>query len=551
MRFDSLDRNRQLRVAQYNLETDTLDYVEPTAHIKYSYQGPLVNIETKEQVSIISTPDHELLLRDRKTENWKVVPADQYQHNYQQYHARVGTMMENPYEPSPRIVVRAAVQADGYLVPGGGIELGFTKKRKIERLVWALDALSINYRITNRPKQTRIYIGKAICDMYSLFSMKIYRQELLSTLTEQEKISLFFEIMLWDGNSTRIGRGQSSYMSSIKENVDFVQALAVEAGWRAHYRLYKGKYHCLDLTARPFSLTTNHTMTVLPYDGPVYCVTVPTHNIFVRTNGRVCLLKNCQNIPKKEIRARKPLVAPADHQIVALDYSNLEVWVLAYETEDPVLIEILESGKNVHDENTKTLFGLSPENRYWSVARRAAKIFFFGGIAYGGGDSEIHQKISLEVPELTLTLADYKRAKQNYENVHPAYTIWRDRTLQQVHAHRALTNAFGRTRIFYGNDRDIEKEALNFPIQSGAASVINRATIEIADRLRAAPWLGRLQAQIHDELRFEVPNDHTHELIELAKECMGQNISFYNRTVSFPVDVELGPNWADLQEADL
>lgn len=256
---------------------------------------------------------------------------------------------------------------------------------------------------------------------------------------------------------------------------------------------------------------------------------------------------NLQNIPKKEIRARKPLVAGPGKQIVALDYSNLEVWVLAYETQDEVLIDILNGGKNVHDENTKLLFHLTPQDKMWGLARRAAKIFFFGGIAYGGGPREIHQKVSLEVPELALTFADYERAKRRYEDAHPAYQTWRNNIIRTVRSCRSITNAFGRTRIFYGNDRDIEKEALNFPVQSGAASIINRATIEIAQHLRTKEPRARLQAQIHDELRFEVAHDSVDWLIELAKSTMEQSVSFHGRDVSFPVDVELGPSWGDLQ----
>lgn len=548
MRFDQAILQGDLKVAQFDTESNTLSYVQPLDWVRYQYEGDLVSIRTHDQISLLSTDDHEHLLQNRQTGAWEKHYARDYPSDRKQYHA-VPAPITGSSVP-PEIILEAAIQADGSVVTGGGIEFSLRKRRKSRRLCAALDALEIPYRLKSFPTRDRIYIGKTACGTHNLFEKKFFTQKSLASRTRLEKIQLFGEIMQWDGNATGLEEGFWAYCSAHKENVDFVQALAVEAGWRSHYRIYKGTYHILELTARPFSLTTNHTKERIPYSGEVFCVTVPTHNIFVRHENSVSLTGQCQNIPKKEPRARKPLIAGAGKTIVSLDYSNLEVWVLAYETEDPVLIEILESGKNVHDENTKLLFHLGPDDKHWTLARRAAKIFFFGGIAYGGGPQEIHQKVSLEVPELALTFADYTRAKQRYEDAHPAYQDWRARIIKQVHTSRSITNAFGRTRIFYGNERDIEKEALNFPVQSGAASVINRATVRIAADLKGKEDRARLQAQIHDELRFEVAHRHVDWLIELAKGHMEQNVRFYNRDVSFPVDVEVGPSWGSLEKKE-
>ncbi len=258
---------------------------------------------------------------------------------------------------------------------------------------------------------------------------------------------------------------------------------------------------------------------------------------------------NLQNLPKrraKEIRAL--FVAPEDSLILAADYSNLEVRVMAYETGDPELIDIVDSGKNLHDINTRTLFHLTPEDPMWGPARRAAKIFQFGSLAYGGGDNEIYEKVILDVPELVLTFQEFVDAKERYMEAHPVYVEWRQSIIARVKQTRQIENAFGRTRTFYGNARDIEKEALNFPIQSAAASIINRATIGIWNRLHKGGYRSRLQAQIHDELRLEVKKDELQEVAKIVEEEMASPLKFYDKERVFPIEMEIGPTWADLKE---
>ena len=258
---------------------------------------------------------------------------------------------------------------------------------------------------------------------------------------------------------------------------------------------------------------------------------------------------NLQNLPKRKAKEIRSLfVAPEDSLILAADYSNLEVRVMAYETGDPELIDRVESGKNLHDINTRTLFHLTPEDEMWEPARRAAKIFQFGSLAYGGGDNEIYEKVILDVPELVLTFKEFVEAKERYMESHPVYVEWRNRIINTVKQTRQIENAFGRIRTFYSNARDIEKEALNFPIQSAAASIINRATIRIWNRLRKGNYESQLQAQIHDELRLEVKKKELKKVANIVSQEMSRPLSFYGRKCIFPVEMEVGPTWADLKE---
>jgi len=258
---------------------------------------------------------------------------------------------------------------------------------------------------------------------------------------------------------------------------------------------------------------------------------------------------NLQNVPARDYpELRSVFIAEDDYSLVAADYSNLEVKVMAYETMDPALIDIVDGGKNLHDINTQTLFHLEPTDPQWKAARRAAKIFQFGSLAYGGSDNEIYEKIILEVPDLNLTFANFKQIKQRYMDAHPIYVQWRNRIEAEVLQKRQIRTAFGRTRTFYGNQRDIVKEALNTPIQSGAASIVNRAMRRIWEQLHQSHLEARLCLQIHDEIIVECPDPELDHVSQILRTEMERPVPMYGIPRTFQIDLKIGKTWADLKD---
>lgn len=268
--------------------------------------------------------------------------------------------------------------------------------------------------------------------------------------------------------------------------------------------------------------------------------------------GRLSSSKpNMQNLPKKEIAARKPFVADEGFVLLSADYNNLEVRVLAYESEDDVLIKQLESGINIHDENTKTLFGIDPENELWPEGRKGAKTFQFGGIQYGGSDREIYEKVILDAPRLRLTFKEFIEAKERYNVIHPKYRLWYEtieRGIRQDGVRTART-FHGRVRFLMGSDKDILKQALNTPIQGGAGGVINRAMIRIDDLMDERKLESRIVLQIHDQLVYEVPNSELEEMKLLVKTEMERPVDFKGTEVIFPVDLSTGLSLGELKDA--
>jgi len=267
---------------------------------------------------------------------------------------------------------------------------------------------------------------------------------------------------------------------------------------------------------------------------------------------------NLMNIPKREAWAqqvRRIFVPRPDHVFLEFDYSNIEFVGLAYITGEQAFIDVVLNGQNIHDLNTPILFAdqgiLNDTHPLWKAGRRAAKAFQFGGVQYGGGDMEVHRNIIADAPELGLTMAQYKRAKARYLGTYKELDAWQQYVKEQGRKRRRSETPFGRVRLLNGNDRDIEKEALNTPIQGFAAHVINRAQIRTEQRLEDIGLYDcRTILQIHDQLIFEC---HV-ELVERAAPAIAEEMERpfeltdwrgVTRTVRPKVDPEFGLDMYD------
>jgi len=263
---------------------------------------------------------------------------------------------------------------------------------------------------------------------------------------------------------------------------------------------------------------------------------------------------NLLNIPKKDkedpdenyVPIRTSFVASPGCLILSADYENLEVKTMAEESDDDTLREIFRSGRKLHDENVKILFGIDKGDPRFALAKRAAKIFFFGRISYGGSDEEIYEKVIIEVPELGLTRAQFKKASEDYFKAHPKLLAWSERVRREARETRKVYTWAGRCRTLLGPDRDIEKEALNTPNQSGAASITNRAQIRIDREIIERCLKSRIQAQVYDQFFLEVPVDEMEIVAELVKRQMEQPVNMYGRQVVFTIDLEVGKSWGEL-----
>jgi uracil-DNA glycosylase family 4 len=254
---------------------------------------------------------------------------------------------------------------------------------------------------------------------------------------------------------------------------------------------------------------------------------------------------NLQNIPKKRDEIRRCFIPADGFVFVSFDYSNLEVKILAYITGDKNLIKTVETS-NVHDENTKTLFGILPDNPLWDTYRRAAKVYQFGKIQYGGSDREIFENIVTEVPEIPMTLAQFKQMNEKYFADHPEQLAWYAEVEKIAIEQRYVTTPFGRKRILYGRKNDRKKEAKNTPIQGTAAHIINRAMIRIDDRFDELKLKSGIVLQIHDQLIMETYKSELKIVKQIVREEMERPVPINDRIISFTTDCKVGMNWGEL-----
>jgi uracil-DNA glycosylase family 4 len=282
---------------------------------------------------------------------------------------------------------------------------------------------------------------------------------------------------------------------------------------------------------------------------PVYDLEVDEDHSFV-ANGFVvhnCKAPNLAQLPSRGEGSdvRKFFVARPGWSIVDADFEGAEIALLGYESGDDVLIDIYESGKNIHDENTKILFGIDDTDPLWSEARKAAKVFQFGGLSYGGGDREIYKKVLMASPKLPLTFDKFVKAKEAWMDAHPKYVIWKDDIVERVSRDRRLYNAFGRMRIFLGSPRDIIKEGMNFMIQSAGACLINRAMIRIYDRIRAEGLDTRIIMQVYDEIVLEAPDEQVDASRTILIEEMQRPFMMRGRQCMIRAEAGVGKTYGD------
>ncbi len=340
-----------VRIAQYDSDTEAINFVVPEV-LRQHYVGDMYRITTEEQIDLLVTPNHRILLQNRKTGKKFDVEAKDLKDDFK--YPNAGVYVGGPCSlTDAQVVWVCAVQADGhYCKTNGeqyGIRLMFSKKRKIERLETCLKELGINYSKKITGKLTSFYVGKN--EPYTQFVKelmpnKCFGSWLLGYCRKTlDKVST--EIFEWDGDSTR----RASWASMTKDNADWVQILTCLSGSRAFLtsrQPFKDKvtkdFHTVNVSqGRSYSMTTNHVKEIVSWDGLIYCVSVPTTYLVIRRNGRVSITGNTQQISKQDrINLRRGFGPEPGREWYSLDAANIEMRIPAYEVNEEELVKVFE-----------------------------------------------------------------------------------------------------------------------------------------------------------------------------------------------------------------
>lgn len=262
----------------------------------------------------------------------------------------------------------------------------------------------------------------------------------------------------------------------------------------------------------------------------------------VAATGRLSSMEpNLQNIPIRTPegrRIRQAFVAPPGWCIVAADYSQIELRIMAHLSGDDGLLNAFAEERDIHQATAADVFGLTLDQV--SVdQRRTAKMINFG-LIYGMSAFGLASRLGIERGEA-------KRYVELYFERYPGVRRYMDETRQQARERGYVETVFGRR--LYLNDiasrnaalrQGAERAAINAPMQGTAADIIKRAMIEVDRWLSSSRIPARLIMQVHDELVFEVQRAAADELMGRARELMSAAAEL--RT-SLKVDVGTGTNW--------
>jgi DNA polymerase-1 len=282
---------------------------------------------------------------------------------------------------------------------------------------------------------------------------------------------------------------------------------------------------------------------ILPETGRIHT----TYEQAVAATGRLSSRDpNLQNIPIRTALGREirsAFVAPPGYVILAADYSQVELRLLAHLSQDPELLRAFRSGEDVHVHTASLIFDV-PKEAVTKVMRSRAKTVNFG-VIYGMGEAALAKQTGV-------TRAEGASFIDAYFTRYAGVKRFMDETVRKAHAGEPVRTLLGRRRLLpnlhsanRGLRTEAERVAKNTPIQGTAADLMKLAMVKLGARPggTADGSSGvRMILTVHDELVFEVPASRVEETGAFVREVM---VNALKLDVPLVVDVGHGANWAE------
>lgn len=275
-----------------------------------------------------------------------------------------------------------------------------------------------------------------------------------------------------------------------------------------------------------------------PMDGRIH---TSFHQAVTSTGRLSSSDPNLQNIPirREEGRQiRKAFIAPPNWRVMAADYSQVELRIMAHLSGDKSLVEAFARGEDIHRATAAEVFSVEPMFVSDEQRRRAKAINF--GLIYGMSAFGLARQLGIERAEASMYIDMY------FER-YPGVRQYMDRTRAMAHELGYVETVFGRRLTLpdiHSKKPQIrqaaERAAINAPMQGTAADIIKRAMLAVDQRLRDSGLACHLLLQVHDELVFEVRQDALEQGRELVREAME---SAAQLAVPLVVEIGQGANW--------
>lgn len=268
-------------------------------------------------------------------------------------------------------------------------------------------------------------------------------------------------------------------------------------------------------------------------------------NQAVTTTGRLSSTEpNLQNIPIRSEEGRmirRAFIPKEGCYLLAADYSQIELRIMAHFSQDPAFKEAFLKGDDIHRFTAAAVHGV-PLDQVTKTMRNQAKAVNFG-IIYGISGFGLAKNIGV-----TRKAAD--AFIEAYFKQYPGVQECLNQLIDEARKTGEAKTLMGRIRKLPDlNSRNFtlrsfaERMARNTPIQGTAADIIKLAMVKVAKGLDSKPEMGKLLLQVHDELIFEVPKSNWRELMDLVKLEMEEAVKL---SVPLVVEFKIGTNWGDL-----
>jgi len=271
-----------------------------------------------------------------------------------------------------------------------------------------------------------------------------------------------------------------------------------------------------------------------------------TYQQTIAATGRLSSIEpNLQNIPirtdqGKEIR--KAFISSFDNgKILSADYSQIELRIMAYYSQDSTLIDAFQNNLDIHSATASKLFSIDID-KVDSNYRRIAKTVNFG-IMYGLGSFGLSQR--LKIPRIQA-----QKIIQNYFDKYPGIKQYIDSTIKKTEEQGYIETLMNRRRFFpdiSSNNKNVksaaERAAINFPIQGSAADMIKMAMIEISHDFAKKMFRSKIILQVHDEIVVDLYPEESEEVRKVIVERMEN--TFKLGKIPILVEVGIGDNWLE------
>ncbi len=253
---------------------------------------------------------------------------------------------------------------------------------------------------------------------------------------------------------------------------------------------------------------------------------------------------NLQNIPIRTERGRKIRAAfvprNENFQLLAADYSQIELRIIAALSKDESMIEAFRNGTDIHAATAAKVFEVELDQVDREMRSKAKMVNF--GIIYGISAYGLSQRLSIPRKEA-------KEIIDSYFEKYPKIKSYMDESIAFAKEHgyvetimkrrRYLPDINGRNAVVRGY---AERNAINAPIQGSAADIIKKAMIDIHQSFKNKKFESKLLLQVHDELVFDLKNDEIEAVKEVVKDSMENAVKLI---VPLTVEMDTADNWLD------